>query len=153
MALKFENLDTQSKEEIWKYINGNLTEQLGLRPEMMGKMIDRARMNVSVGKADEAILVYGTALLLEPMNMDYLSGFANCALILNQPDMALHSANLMVALEPGNPAGYMLSGTACQMLGKLKEAAEDFTQALDLAEQANKSDIAAVARKMMGSLQ
>lgn len=153
MAIKFENLDLQSKEEICKYITGSLTGQLGLSPEMMRKMIDRARMNIQVGKADEAIMVYGTALLLEPMNMDYLSGFANSALNLNQPDIALHSANLMVALEPRNPAGYMLSGAACQMLGKATEAAEDFAQAIELAEQANKPDMVAVARKMMGSLQ
>lgn len=147
-----EALDDSSKEKLFNYLTGSFSERVGIGPELMQKVVQKARIHAETGNAEEAFEVFGAAVILEPMNMTYLGGLANCALLLGLPDPALHAASLMTVIEPENPVGYALSGAACRLMGKYEEAAEDFADAHRLALSSGNLAVAGLVDKLQAGL-
>jgi tetratricopeptide (TPR) repeat protein len=152
LEMCFDSLDQAGKEFVYDYVAGALPERMGIKPQVMRKTAEYAKTLVQVGRVDEALELYRGALLLDPLNSEYTAGFANCALMMGRADDALRTAALLVASDPDNPAGYAISGAACRMKGLYKEAAEDFADAMRLAEASGKWELFHLVQQMNATL-
>jgi tetratricopeptide (TPR) repeat protein len=134
------------------YLAGSLRDRLGLKAGDLDLGLNKAKLKVQSGQPEEAMKLYLGMVLLEPSNVTYLGGLANCALMTGNPDLALKTASLMVALAPDNPHGFYFSGAACLALGRRAEALEDMQDAVRLAGQAKDEKVGALAAAALARL-
>lgn len=115
--------------------DGAIGKSLGLKPEDLQAGLTVARNQLLRGAKTDALKTYITLVLCEPANCDFQLGLANCALQLNENDLALQAASAIIAIEPNNARAYYISGRACLALGHVAEAEEDLTNALNFGKE------------------
>jgi len=128
---------------------GAIRKHLGLETAHLRIGLDLARSQLQRGAVDEAFRTYIALVLYEPCNADFQIGLANCAHHLEQHELALQAASAVIALSPGDPRGYYLSGRACFALAHYREAIEDLKSAIDRGSALNDHHMLTEAGKLL----
>jgi Flp pilus assembly protein TadD len=132
--------------------SGEIRKRLGLEPSDLRLGLDLARNQLLRGATAQALRTYAALVLCEPSEPDFQLGLANCALHLNENELALQAASAAIALRPANPRGYYISGRACLALGHHPEAKEDLTEAIERAREARDTLIVTEAEMLLTRL-
>jgi len=106
-----------------------LSQILELNPDALNAAANQAASIAARGAFREAIEIYATLALLDPMNVEFQVGLATCATELSEHDLAIQAAATIITLAPSDPRGYLLSGKNCLMIGHYQEAREDLADA------------------------
>lgn len=101
------------------------------------------------GHLAEALRLYATMAICQPMNYEIQLGLANCAVEAQQHYVAMQAAAVLIALYPQDPRGYIISGKACLHAGLHVEAREDFRQTIAVAEASGAGDLSAEALRLL----
>lgn len=126
-------------------VDGAFRKELGLEPGDLRIGLNVAKNLLDRGATAEAMRIYVALVLCNPTEVDFQVGLANCALRMEEAHLALQAASAVVAMNPRDPRGYFLSGSACLMLGQYSEAGEDFQDAVRFAKDARDHRIADLA--------
>lgn len=129
-------------------LNGALANELGLGERELGLALAVANMKLKSGNAEKALALYAMLVLCRPLDVEYQCGLANCALQMQEYEIALQAASAIVGLAPSDCRGYYFSGAACLGLGQFSEAREDIADALMFAENSLHKDIYDAAHKL-----
>ena len=132
--------------------SGAIRKGLGLETIDLRFGLDLARGQLQRGALVEAFRTYVALVLCDPSDPELQIGLANCALHIQENELALQAASVVIALPPSKPRGYYLSGRACFALGHLAEAQEDLTDAVALARKAKDSLLFAEADQLLNKL-
>ena len=111
---------------------GAIRKALGLEPAELRLGLELARTQLQRGAVQEAFQTYVTLVLCDPSDTELQVGLANCALHIQEYNLALQAASVVVAFAPADPRGYYFSGRACFALGRRDEAKKDFVLAESL---------------------
>ncbi len=123
-------------------LSGALRERLGLSADDIG--LGLAVASHTLGRQPrEALKLYAALILCDPINVACQMGLAHCALLAEEPHLALQAASVVIALAPDDPRGHLLSARACIALGNVRDAREDLASASDVAHRVG--DAAALA--------
>jgi Flp pilus assembly protein TadD len=106
-----------------------LSQVMDLNPDALNAAANYAANLTARGAFGEAIEIFATLALIDPMNVEVQVGLATCANGLGEHDLAIQAAAMIITLAPSDPRGYMLSGKNCLMIGLYEEAREDLTDA------------------------
>jgi len=131
-------------------LDGELRKRLGLTTEQLRVGLTVARNHLTRGAPADALKIYVALVLCDPLNVDFQVGLANCASVLGEHHVALQAASAVIALAPGDPRGYLLSGRSCMMLGSYAEAREDLDDALTFSN--DDETVATEARHLLERL-
>lgn len=134
------------------FVRGRIRDELNLKSADLAIGLDVAKNLLKRGAPAEALRIYAGLILCEPANVEVQVGLANCALLVEEPHLALQAASVVVALAPRDPRGYLLSGRACISLGALDEAAEDLGDAVRFGREARDSLVVEEARRHLQAL-
>ncbi len=115
-------------------LEGALGKELGLGDRELGLALAVANMKLKSGNAEKALSMYAILVLCKPLDVEYQCGLANCAVQMQEYEMALQAASAIIGLAPRDCRGYYFSGAACLGLGKISEAREDVSDAMKFAE-------------------
>jgi Flp pilus assembly protein TadD len=132
--------------------SGAIRRALGLESIDLHFGLDLARAQLQRGALLDAFRTYVALVLCDPSDPELQIGLANCALLVQQNELALQAASVVIALQPSNPRGFYLSGRACFALGQLAEAEEDLTDAVALARKAKDSAVFMEADRLLNKL-
>ncbi len=136
-----------------RLLAGAIGKDLGLTSEDLQLGLALARQRLMRGAKPEALRLYVALVLCEPMNAEFQSGLANCALELGDYHLALQAASVVIALEPSNCRGYFFSGRACLALGYRDEAKEDLSDAVEFGRAAKDSLVVTQGEKLLRLLE
>ncbi|MEL7389107.1 MAG: hypothetical protein AAFN76_04935 [Pseudomonadota bacterium] len=126
---------TESQQDLARILmNGSLAKELGIGDPELNLALAMANAQLTAGNAKKAFPDYAMLVLCRPLDADLQCGLANCALLLQEYEVALQSASTIIALSPTDCRGYYFSAAACLGLGCTDEAKEDISDALRLAE-------------------
>lgn len=140
--------DTPPNDVFNRFVNGGLGKDLGLTSEQLAIGLSVAKNHIARGAPAEALRVYVSLVLCEPLNVDFQVGLSNCASMLGEHHVALQAASAVIALAPADPRGYLLSGRSCMMIGAFEEATEDLADAERHATAAGDELIAGEAAQL-----
>ncbi|WP_341367299.1 hypothetical protein [Yoonia sp. BS5-3] len=129
-------------------LDGAFAKELGLGTRELDTALAAANAKLQAGNHDKALSMYAMLVLCRPQNVNYQCALANCALKMQEYEMALQAASAAVALDPRDCRGYYLSGAACFGLGHLDEAREDIADALSFAEGSPHRDVLEASRRL-----
>ncbi len=115
-------------------VNGGIAKALDFGDAELSLVLAMANANLAAGKLDIALSNYAMLVVFRPLDVELQCGLANCAVQLQEFDMALEAATSIIALAPNDCRGYYFSALACFALGHKSEAKEDIVDALRLAE-------------------
>ncbi len=132
--------------------SGAIRTGLGLESMDLRLGLDLARSQLQRGATPDAFRTYVALVLCDPSDPELQIGLANCALQVQENELALQAASAAVALQPRDPRGYYLSGRACFCLGHLAEAEEDLSDALRLAREARNTALFSEADQLLARL-
>jgi uncharacterized protein HemY len=104
------------------------------------------------GAHDKAVRLFATIVLCDPHHRVAQIGLASGALEVEQPYIAIQAAATLIAGEPQNPLGYLLSGKGCLMAQEWPEAGEDLHRALELARAGGDAALATEAERLLAAL-
>jgi predicted Zn-dependent protease len=135
------------------FVNGDLRKKLGLNVKDLRVGLDVAQVMLQRDDTSGAMRIYLALVLCEPKEVDFQVGLANCALLMNEPHVALQAASVVIALSPRDPRGYFLSGRSCMDIGSRTEAKEDFADAIRWGKAANDAGIVAQAQVFLDVLE
>ena len=127
-------LSEQEKLIATEFLEGAISTSLGLTEEDLAAVQGVANMKLENNDPHEALKLYTTLVLCAPQNYEYQCCLSNCAMQMQEYTLALQASSAMISLAPNDPRGYYFSGAACMSIGYLAEAAEDFADAVDLAQ-------------------
>lgn len=133
-------------------MGGAMRDSLGLKSEDLQLGLNVASNRLRRGANLEALRIYLALVLCEPANAEFQVGLSNCALLLQEHSLALRAASVVIALEPKNPKGYLLSGRACIALGHFTEADEDLRKAMQFAKEKRESALFQSAESLLKKL-
>lgn len=119
-----------------------LREYLGLEVEHLLPGLDIAANLLRRGQHEEALRTCSVLVLCDPMEIRFQHGLATCALETEDFPIAALAASAIVAGDPDNPEGYLISGRAFLGMRDFDIAVEDFREAVRLAEQAGDAAMA-----------
>lgn len=134
------------------FLELEIGRKLGLEPTDLRAGLDVAKSLIERGAPHRAIRIYAALVIMEPKIADYQIGLANCALEMAEYYLAIQAASAAIVLDPSNPHPYFISGRACLAVGEMAAAAEDFSDAKRLAEEAGDARVAAEAARLLTSL-
>jgi glucose dehydrogenase len=121
---------------------GMVRQRLGLDQKDIG--LGLAAAGRMLGRQPRAALrLYAALILCDPMNVDCQMGLAHCALLAEEPHLALQAASVVIALAPDDARGHLLSARASLALGATADARADLAAAAEAARRAG--DAAALA--------
>ncbi|MEL6840622.1 MAG: pathogenicity island protein [Pseudomonadota bacterium] len=115
-------------------LNGALAKELKLGDGELDVALAMANAQLKSGNLQKAMGTYAMLVLCRPLSVEYQCGLANCALQMQEYEIALQAASAVIGLAPRDCRGYYFSGAACLGLGHLNEAREDIADALRFAE-------------------
>ena len=95
--------------------------------------VGRAEARLCLGKYDEAIADYTTAIQMDPKWFDYF-GRAMAYRAIGQPDAAVSDFDQAIALNGKVPAPYVYRGVVLKSMGKSAAAEDDLTKAIALVD-------------------
>lgn len=131
------------------FVNGEVVRDLGLDPRVLEVGLVIASQHMQRGNLEEALRVYTSLVIFNPLDLEAHIGLATCALRMERPDVALRSASLVIGRAKQDPRGYLLSAQALLILREPTGAASDAQMALDLVRT---SDLAPATREQITSL-
>ena len=143
------NETAQPLDEI---LNGALAQKLGLGTQELGVALATANAKLQSGQGEKALALYAMLVLCRPREVDYQCGLANCALQVQEYEVARQAAAAFIGLSPRDWRGYFFSGAACLGLGHLTEAREDIADALKFAEDAVYPEFYEASKKLSAHL-
>ncbi|MGV8938748.1 MAG: tetratricopeptide repeat protein [Allorhizobium sp.] len=129
--------------------NMTLLKAIGLEPGDLTIGLAVANSMLRRGDGQDALRMYATLALCEPLNFDIQLGLAECCAELEQHDLAIQAAAVLIATSPRDPRGYFLSGRACLMAGYRAEAEEDLTHAIRFGREGGDAAIVAEAERLL----
>ncbi len=129
-------------------LSGALSKELGLGERELGLALGVANLKLRSGNPSKALQMYAMLVLCKPTNVDFQCALANCALQLQEYEVALQAASAVVAMAPADCRGYYFSGAACLGLGQFGDAKEDIVDAITFAENSPHQDIHAACLKL-----
>lgn len=132
-ASEFETIDTADLSAIAE--GQSIREYLGLEIKHLLPGLDIAANLLRSGKHEEALKTYATLILCDPNEIRFQIGLATCALEIGQFHLAILAASGIVAEQPENPLGYLISGRASLGLREFEAAINDLEHALGLARE------------------
>ncbi len=144
--------DAAFDEAAKTFVRGQIRDELNLKSADLTIGLEVAKNLLKRGAATEALRIYAGLILCEPANIEFQVGLANCALLVDEPHLALQAASAVIALAPRDPRGYLLSGRACIGLGALAEAAEDLNDALTFGREARDARVVEEAQRHLQAL-
>lgn len=129
--------------------NMTFLNALGLKPGDLNIGLAAANAMMRRGDGAEALRMYATLALCDPANLDIQLGLAECSALLEQHDLAIQAAAVVIAMAPSDPRGYFLSGRACLLAGYQAEAEEDLSHAVKYGRAGGNGAIAAEAERLL----
>lgn len=132
--------------------SGALRDSVGLETGDLPVLQKVAERALTAGDHESAIRTYAILVLLDPMRTDYQLALAECALAVENPDIALHAASAVIACDPRNARGYFASARACLAMGLVAEAREDLADTQHFAREARDGELFAAAQKLLDGL-
>ncbi len=127
---------------------GVLAKELNLGPAEMRLALGVAKLKLNTGQPERALQMYTMLVLCDPLNIEHQCGLANCAVQMQEHELALQAASSMIANAPRDCRGYYFSTVACMGMGHFEEAREDVVDALDFALQSDNSEIFEAASRL-----
>jgi tetratricopeptide (TPR) repeat protein len=89
------------------------------------------RLQLSRGKAQEALVQFQNAARLSPNAPDALAGEAQAYLALNQPADAIKAAQAALKVHNESPEAYLFLGSVYDRVGQNADAAQSYQKVLD----------------------
>jgi Flp pilus assembly protein TadD len=132
--------------------SGAIRRGLGLESVDLRFGLELARGQMKRGAMQEAFRTHVALVLCDPSDVELQIGLANCALQVEENELALQAASAAIALAPDSPRSYYLSARACIALGHLAEAEEDLADAAALARKARDGQMFAEADQLLTKL-
>lgn len=130
-------------------LGGFVRKRLGLKDSDIG--LGLALAGKTLGRHPrEALKLYAALILCDPSNLDCQIGLSNCALAAGEPHLAVQAASVVIALDPADPRGHILSAQASIALGDLADAREDVGFALETARRKGDAAMIAEAERLAG---
>ncbi|WP_163850639.1 hypothetical protein [Pseudooceanicola aestuarii] len=130
-----------------------IRDRLGLKDGDLKGAALAGKRALDQGQALEALNIFRTLVLLDPLAIDPQIGLAEAALAGGLNELAMQCASVVVAQAPRRAEGYLLSGRAAMAMGETDVAQEDLAEAQRHAEEAGATDLAAEARNCLARLQ
>ncbi len=128
--------------------DGAIAKELNLGPAELQLALGVANLKLNTGQPERALQMYTVLVLCDPLNIEFQCGLANCAIQMQEHELALQAASSMIANAPRDCRGYYFSAVACLGMRQLEEAREDIVDAMDLARQNNDPDIFEAASRL-----
>ncbi len=119
-------------------LDGVIALEIGFGRSELDIALATANQRLLSGDSKKALEIYAFLVFLQPLEVEYQCGLANCAIQLREYEIALYASSSIVGLAPLDCRGFYFSAAACLGLGLLDEAREDIAYALALAK--NESD-------------
>jgi putative PEP-CTERM system TPR-repeat lipoprotein len=117
-----------------KVIEATADDQLGDTPKP-ALMTLRAQALLGEGRVEDAQVVLGRALALDPKNIDALVGMAWVEISLENHDGARQHLNVALEHDPNSARAWDLLGDLERDAGRLDEAEDAYGRALEAAQQ------------------
>lgn len=131
---------------------GGFGRHWGLKPKHLDAAAYMASDLARRGEHDKAVRLFATIVLCDPHHRVAQIGLATGALEIEQPYIAIQAAAVLIAREPQNPLGYLLSGRGCLMAREWPEAEEDLRRAAALAGANGDAALAGEAARLLAVL-
>lgn len=117
----------------------------GNRDKALQHWVGAARAQAKAGDAAAALVSYRDAIELDPLNLEALKGYFDCALRTGELSAALELLKQSVAAAPDNPDLREMLGRACMETGDTESAVNAYQVAFSLDEARYQSFFAAAA--------
>ncbi|MDO1583211.1 hypothetical protein [Rhizobium oryzicola] len=124
-------------------------EALGLKPGDLSIGVAAATAMLRRGEGPEALRMFAMLALCDPADINIQLGLAECAAELEQHELVIQAASVLIAMAPQDARGYFLCGRACLMAGYDAEAQEDLSMAIKLDRERGAGAIAAEAERLL----
>lgn len=121
-------------------LSGAWLKALGIDKDTLQYGLGIAKAYLMKGEKEEALRTYAYMVMLDPLNLDFQFGLANCALAMEHYPMASQAASAIISIDPTHARAYYVSGRCSFALGNKEEALEDLRKAVEFGKQA-KDDI------------
>lgn len=132
--------------------DGVIAKELNLGPAELDLALGVANLKLNSGHPEQALKMYTMLVLCDPSNVEYQCGMANCAVQIQEHELALQAASAMIATAPRDCRGYYFSTVACMGMGQFEEAREDVADALEWAGQNKNAEVFAAASRLHDQL-
>ena len=137
------------KDDKYKGAVADFSKAISIRPKYTAAYIGRGDARIGLGQYEEAIADFDQALQLQPddPNVQYSRGIAK--FMLGRYRGAIADFDQAIRLQPHKAYTHYLRGQAKSSIGLHKEAIADWQASLELANEANDSDlIASIERRI-----